>query len=72
MRSIAEHGARVIYEGDIAREMVERVRSHVRPGTLALADLSSYRSSGATCCGLYRRWTVCGMPAAIPGGIASG
>ena len=61
MRLIADQGARAFYEGDIAREMVERVRKHVRPGTLSLADLADYQPSSASrCAGLI----ACGSSAA--------
>ena len=71
MRLIAEQGARAFYEGDIAREMVERVHKHVRPGTLSLADLANYRPiKREPVCGPYRVWIVCGMPPPSSGGIA--
>jgi gamma-glutamyltranspeptidase/glutathione hydrolase len=71
MRLLADQGARVFYEGDIAREMVERVRGHARPGTLALTDLSGYQPvKREVLCGPYRVWTVCSMPPPSSGGIA--
>jgi len=71
MRLIAEQGGRAFYEGDIAREMVERVHKHVRPGTLSLADLANYKPvKREPVCGPYRVWIVCGMPPPSSGGIA--
>lgn len=71
MRLIAEQGPRAFYEGDIAREMVERVHKHVRPGTLSLADLADYKPvKREPVCGPYRVWIVCGMPPPSSGGIA--
>jgi gamma-glutamyltranspeptidase/glutathione hydrolase len=71
MRLIADQGTRVFYEGDIAREMVERVQKHARPGTLSLADLAGYRPiKREPVCGPYRLWIVCGMPPPSSGGIA--
>ncbi len=71
MRLIAEQGAGVFYRGALAAEMVDRVRHHVRPGTLSLADLSEYRPiKRETVCGPYRVWVVCGMPPPSSGGIA--
>ncbi|MGD9883885.1 MAG: gamma-glutamyltransferase [Reyranella sp.] len=71
MRLIADQGPSAVLEGDIAREIVERVRTHVRPGTLSLADLAGYRPvKREVLCGPYRRWTVCGMPPPSSGGIA--
>ncbi|MBI2735328.1 MAG: gamma-glutamyltransferase [Rhodospirillales bacterium] len=71
MHLIAEQGPRAFYEGDIAREMVERVHRHVRPGTLSLADLADYKPiKREPVCGPYRVWIVCGMPPPSSGGIA--
>jgi gamma-glutamyltranspeptidase/glutathione hydrolase len=71
MQRIATEGARVLYEGPIAEEMVARVGGHKRPGTLALSDLASYRPiKREPVCGPYRVWIVCGMPPPSSGGIA--
>ena len=71
MRLIADQGTRTFYQGSIAAEMVERVRGHVRPGTLSLADLADYRPiKREALCGPYRVWVVCGMPPPSSGGIA--
>ncbi|OFX05955.1 MAG: gamma-glutamyltransferase [Alphaproteobacteria bacterium RIFCSPHIGHO2_12_FULL_66_14] len=71
MASIAAQGARAFYRGPIAAEMVDRVRNHVRPGTLSLADLADYRPiKREPVCGPYRVWIVCGMPPPSSGGIA--
>jgi gamma-glutamyltranspeptidase/glutathione hydrolase len=72
MRLVAEQGPRAFYEGDIAREMVERVHEHVRPGTLSLADLANYKPvKREPVCGPYRVWIVCGMGPPSSGGIAT-
>jgi len=71
MDLIARQGARVMYEGSVAAEMIERVRSHPRPGTLSAADLADYRPiKREPVCGPYRVWIVCGMPPPSSGGIA--
>src|SRR3990167_2298643 len=71
MASIAAQGARAFYRGPIAAEMVDRVRNHVRPGTLSHADLADYRPiKREPVCGPYRVWIVCGMPPPSSGGIA--
>jgi gamma-glutamyltranspeptidase/glutathione hydrolase len=71
MQAIAGQGAGAFYRGAMAEEMVERVRSHVRPGTLSLTDLGDYRPiRREAVCGPYRLWTVCGMPPPSSGGIA--
>jgi len=71
MQLIAEQGVQVFYQGAIAVEMVKRVRNHVRPGSLSLADLADYRPiKREAVCGPYRIWIVCGMPPPSSGGIA--
>ncbi|TAJ38359.1 MAG: gamma-glutamyltransferase [Reyranella sp.] len=71
MRLIADQGADAFYRGAIAAGMVDRVRNHVRPGTLSLADLAGYRPvKRESVCGPYRLWVVCGMPPPSSGGIA--
>ena len=71
MRLIADQGARALYQGPIAAEMVDRVRNHVRPGTLSVTDLADYRPvKREALCGPYRIWVVCGMPPPSSGGIA--
>jgi gamma-glutamyltranspeptidase/glutathione hydrolase len=71
MDLIARQGARVMYEGPVAAEMIDRVRSHPRPGTLSAADLADYRPiKRDPVCGPYRVWVVCGMPPPSSGGIA--
>jgi gamma-glutamyltranspeptidase/glutathione hydrolase len=71
MQLIADQGVQAFYQGAIAAEMVERVRNHVRPGTLSLADLADYRPiKREAVCGPYRVWVVCGVPPPSSGGIA--
>lgn len=71
MRLIAEQGPRAFYRGAMAAEMVERVRSHRRPGTLSATDLADYRPiKREAVCGPYRVWKICGMPPPSSGGIA--
>ena len=71
MDLIARQGARMMYAGPVAAEMIERVRSHPRPGTLSAVDLADYRPiKRDPVCGPYRLWIVCGMPPPSSGGIA--
>jgi gamma-glutamyltranspeptidase/glutathione hydrolase len=71
MQQIADQGAQALYQGVLAAEMVERVRSHARPGTLALTDLADYRPiKREAVCGPYRLRIVCGAPPPSSGGIA--
>lgn len=71
MRLLATQGARALYDGPIADDMVDRVRGHIRPGALASSDLAGYRPvKREPVCGPYRVWIVCGMPPPSSGGIA--
>lgn len=71
LRRVADQGVQAFYRGDIAAEMVDRVRNHRRPGTLTLSDLTDYRPiRREPVCGPYRVWIVCGMPPPSSGGIA--
>ncbi|HZP99181.1 MAG TPA: gamma-glutamyltransferase [Reyranella sp.] len=71
MQLVAEHGATTLQKGPIAEEIVKRVRGHVRPGTLSLDDLASYKPlKRDALCGPYRIWIVCGMPPPSSGGLA--
>lgn len=72
MRQIAGEGAPAFYQGAVAAEIVERVRSHPRPGTLSRTELAGYRPiKRDALCGPYRAWVVCGMPPPSSGGIAT-
>jgi Gamma-glutamyltransferase len=71
LRAIAEQGADAFYMGDIAKDMVQAVRSHRNAGTLSLEDLAAYRVREVDpLCGNYREWKLCGMPPSSSGGIA--
>jgi gamma-glutamyltranspeptidase/glutathione hydrolase len=71
MQLLADKGNSVLREGPLAEEMVARVRSHVRPGTLTLADLSNYKPiKREALCGPYRVWTICSMGPPSSGGLA--
>jgi gamma-glutamyltranspeptidase / glutathione hydrolase len=71
MQRIADSGSKAFYDGALAQEMVARVHGHVRPGTLSVADLASYKPiKREALCGPYRVWLVCGMPPPSAGGVA--
>jgi gamma-glutamyltranspeptidase/glutathione hydrolase len=71
LRVIARGGARMFYEGDIAKDMVLAVRTHAKPGDLSEDDLRSYRAlEREAVCGPYRRWRVCSMGPPSSGGVA--
>jgi len=71
LRAIAANGARVFYDGDIARDVIAAVRSHAKPGDLTLADMASYKAvEREPICGPYRVWLVCSMGPPSSGGMA--
>lgn len=64
-------GVERFYEGPIAQDMVDAVRSHAtNPGTLSLSDLAGYRPiKREPLCGRYRtQWRVCGTNMPSSGG----
>lgn len=74
LRKIANQGADAFYKGDIARDIVDKVRAHpTHPGRLNVIDLADYRAKErAPVCFLYRHYDVCGMPPPASGAIAIG
>jgi gamma-glutamyltranspeptidase/glutathione hydrolase len=71
-RQIALGGADAFYNGSIARDIAEKIKSHpINPGTLSTADIASYQAKvREPICSDYKMWTVCGMPPPSSGGIA--
>ena len=71
LRVIARGGARMFYEGDIAKDIVLAVRTHERPGDMTEDDLRNYRAlEREPVCGPYRAWRVCSMGPPSSGGVA--
>lgn len=72
LRAIAAGGAEVFYSGNIARDIVRKVRNHPRnPGLLTTEDMVRYQAVLRTpVCAPYRQWRVCGMPPPSSGGLA--
>jgi gamma-glutamyltranspeptidase/glutathione hydrolase len=71
LRVIARGGARMFYEGEIARDMVLAVRTHAKAGDLTEDDVRSYRAlEREPVCGPYREWRVCSMGPPSSGGLA--
>jgi gamma-glutamyltranspeptidase / glutathione hydrolase len=71
LRVIARGGARMFYEGDIAKDIVLAVRTHERPGDMTEEDLRNYRAiEREPVCGPYRGWRVCSMGPPSSGGVA--
>ncbi len=71
LRRIATEGVGVFYRGDIARDMVQAISAHARPGTLSLEDLAVYRAiEREPVCSTYQQYRLCGMGPPSSGPIA--
>jgi len=72
--TIATHGASALYEGDLARAIVDKVadtRDGMTAGRMTLADLAAYRAKRREpVCTTYRAYEICGMGPPSSGGIA--
>jgi gamma-glutamyltranspeptidase/glutathione hydrolase len=73
LRLLAEKGAEAMYTGELAREIVDRVRNNpLRAGRMTLDDLAGYRAEkGPPLCTPYRQWRVCGPQLPSSGGVTT-
>ncbi|WP_394828425.1 gamma-glutamyltransferase [Pendulispora albinea] len=78
-RKIAEGGAKVMYEGELAQKIVETVRQPpeanppLEPGVMAVEDLANYEARVRVPVeSSYRGHTIIGMPAPSSGGLTLG
>lgn len=63
LRTIAQQGIKPFYEGDIAKEIVKKVKeARTTPGLLSFEDMRSYQAveRRAVCAG-YRGYKICSM-----------
>ena len=79
LQAIASQGPQALMGGAVAQALVDKVQSHAKPGSLALADLASYRAlERAPLCfdyqapALARAVRICGMPPPSSGTLAIG
>lgn len=72
LREIATGGADAFYNGQIARDIEAKVKSHpTNAGLLTVRDIAAYQAKvREPVCSDYKAWTVCGMPPPSSGGIA--
>ena len=71
LRLIARGGAQMLYEGDVAKDIVLAVRTHAKPGDLTEDDLRAYRAiERQPVCGPYRGLRLCSMGPPSSGGVA--
>lgn len=72
-KRLASEGSVALHSGDIARDMVLRVRTHAtNPGQLSTDDLERYTPvQRDPLCGLWQqRWWICGFPPPSSGQMA--
>ena len=70
LRAIAEN-PRALLEGDIAKDIIAKIKNEPFPGTLSLDDMSSYQPRKAEAlCTTYRQHKVCGAQPPASGGVA--
>ena len=72
LRAIAAQGAKALYEGAIAEDIVAAVTDHSNnPGDMTLTDLAAYKvEEREPVCGAYRIWRLCGMGPPSSGAVA--
>lgn len=62
LRGIAKQGPAAFYRGEVAADIVRRLRAHERPGVMTEADLAAYRPLARTpLCTAWRAVRLCGM-----------
>ncbi|MCC5609173.1 gamma-glutamyltransferase [Nostoc sp. CHAB 5834] len=70
LRQIAKGGANAFYQGNIAKDIVAKVRQAAVPGDLTATDLVQYEAKlREPVCGAYRIYKVCGMGPPSSGGL---
>jgi len=73
LRNVAEEGIEGFYNRQVAGDIVSRVRSHERPGSMAVSDVLRYPDQSfevQIMCNDWKSYTVCGMPPPSSGHIA--
>ncbi len=78
LKKIASQGSRALYEGAVAKAIVDKVRQHAtNPGQLSMIDLADYHAKmRSPICHDYRaserEYRICGFPPPSSGAIAVG
>lgn len=73
LRDIASEGVEGFYNQAVAQDIVGRVQSHERPGSMAVSDVLQYPEQSfevQIMCNNWKSYTVCGMPPPSSGHIA--
>lgn len=73
LRDVAEFGIETFYTGIVAEDIVDRVKSHSRPGTIETEDIAAYLDLNLqteVMCNEWRRYNICGFPPPSSGHLA--
>lgn len=73
LRDIASEGVDGFYNQSVAQDIVDRVESHERPGSMVVSDILQYPDQSfevQIMCNNWKSYTVCGMPPPSSGHIA--
>ncbi|PKD44885.1 gamma-glutamyltransferase [Rhodohalobacter barkolensis] len=73
LRRVANEGIDAFYQGDVAEHIVERIRSHERPGNMTVEDINNYPSQDfetRALCNDWKSYNICGFPPPSSGHIA--
>jgi len=73
LRNISMEGSSAFYNETVAEAIVERIRSHERPGLMTTEDVLDYPEESFVVdimCNNWKAYTLCGMPPPSSGHIA--
>jgi gamma-glutamyltranspeptidase/glutathione hydrolase len=73
LRLVANQGIDAFYQSEVAEDIVERVRSHQRPGNMAVEDVNNYPDQDfetRALCNDWKTYNICGFPPPSSGHIA--
>ena len=71
LRRVAKSGPKAFYEGEVAADIVRRLRAHERPGVMTKTDLAAYRPlERPPMCNTWRELRLCGMGPPSSGHVA--
>lgn len=73
LRNISREGSRAFYNETVAEAIVDRIRSHPRPGPMTVGDIVEYPNQTfetEPMCNDWKAYILCGMPPPSSGHIA--
>ncbi|MDZ7757047.1 gamma-glutamyltransferase [Rhodohalobacter sp.] len=73
LRRVANQGIGEFYQSAVAEDIVDRIRSHERPGNMTVADINNYPAQDfetRALCNDWKSYNICGFPPPSSGHIA--